>query len=368
MNKKILGGFVVLVVLLGGAYTYSQKSDEPTGEEAKKQVTIGVIAGTTGEYAFVGENWVKGLKVAQDDWNRLHPDVPVKLVIEDDGFEAPKGLSAYKKLTSFDKVDAMLNMTSVTIDAIYADVVKSGIPLVQMGEQGIEPEDDNVIQLMEGNMVTERALGAYAKEKGYKNLAVFISNNATFERFYNGFKEGYGSEHSVYRINPGDQSLKTEVIKAMSLKPDAVVIVLVPADGAVVAREVNMKSVETPLLFDGSAFTGFPEYEKVLGGTSLLNGDAVVVIKQSAVAEAFTDTYKAKYGEDVGIGSAWGYESFMFLLGTQPENLSDHTTWVKNMKTKSIEGLSGPIKLDEVGVRLPEYFIGTIKDGKLPTE
>ncbi len=365
MNKKILYGFVALGIVTGGAYLYSHSAQEGVIGEVSREVTIGVIAGTTGEYAFVGENWVKGIQIANEEWNMQHPDTPVNLVIEDDGFDATKGLSAYKKLTTFDKVDALLNMTSVTIDAIYSGVVARGIPLVQMGEQGVEPTNDNVFQLMEGNMVTERALGAYAREKEYKNIAVFLSNNATFERFYNGFAEGYAGEHTIYRINPGDQTLKTEVVKAMSLKPDAVVVIMMPPDGAMVAREVNMQDVGTPLLFDGSAFTGFPEYEKILDDTNILDGDAVVVIKQSTVSETFAKAYQLKFGEEVGTGSAWGYDSFMFLMSTM-EDPKDHTTWIKNMKTQSVEGLGGPIRLDEVGVRLPEFFIGTIKDGKLP--
>ncbi len=362
MNKKITIVAAITIAILGGVYVYMEKdAEEVIG------VTVGVIAGTTGEYAFVGQNLVNGLLVAEEEWNRTHPDMQVRTIIEDDGFSAVKGLSAYKKLIDFDRVDALANMTSVTIDAIYDDVVRTGIPVVQTGEQGIDPKDDNVFQVLEGNVATETALGAYAKEKGYTNLAVFVSNNATFERFYNGFASGYEGQHEVYRINPNDSSLQTEVLKALALKPDAVAILMMPSDGAIVAREVNTFAAETPLLFDGNAFTGWSDYEKVLGDTKVLNNDSIIIIKQAETNSTFVEEYKAKFGEEPGVGSTWGYETLMFLLGTMPADTDDKAAWVQNMRTKQVEGLGGKaVMFDEVGVRLPEYFIGTITDGKLP--
>lgn len=364
MNKKIYG--LVALVLIVGTWAYFNNKNQNT---TASQVTIGVIAGTTGDYAVVGENWIKGANVALDEWNMAHPEKQVKLIIEDDGFNAAKGLSAYKKITNLNKVDAIYNMTSPTIDAIYNDVVKQGIPLVQFGEQGIDPKDDNVFQVLEGNVVTEQALGTYAKNKGYKNIAVFVSNNATFERFYKGFADGYDGEHKVYRINPGDTSIKTEVLKALSEKPDAVAILMVPPDGAVVAREVNVLNPnDMPLLLDGSVYTGWSEYEKLLGDTNILNGDPVVMLKQTAVSKTFESAYKTKYNEDLGVGSVWGYDGLTFLLGTMSDDASDHKTWIYNMKTKQVSGATGVIKFDAVGVRLPEFYIGTISGGKLPTQ
>lgn len=360
MRNKIILGIVVLVIIVMGAAYYNKNGNVSVPAGPTK---IGVIAGTTGQYAFVGVNFVKGLNMAVENWNKENPSKQVQVVIEDDSFDAKKGLSAYQKLVSVDKVDAIANMTSVTIDVIYADVVKRGIPLVQTGEQGIEPADDNIIQVMEGNMITEEALGAYAKDEGYKNIAVFVLNNATFERFLAGFKKGYSGTFTEYKINSGDQTIRTQVTKALAQKPDAVVMLMSPPEGATIVKTFKELSREKmSFIFDGSAFTGFPEYKRLLGDTNLLNGSAIVIISQKENPD-FTKQYKEKYGEDPGIGASWGYDGLTLLIRTKA---NDDRDWVNNMKTASYEGAGGAVTFDSVGVRKPNFYIGLIENGELP--
>jgi branched-chain amino acid transport system substrate-binding protein len=370
MNKKSYLIPLLVILIIAGVIIYVLQGISSTqlqSENQARDIKIGMIAGTTGEFAVVGENFVNGANIALDEWNRNNPDRQVSLITEDDGFDPVKGIAAFRKLTSLDDVDALVNMTSVTIDAVYSDVVNGGIPLVQLGEQGINPENDNVFQVLEGNVATAIALGEKVKEEGKSNVVVFVSNNATYERFYEGFVTGYSNQHTIIRINPGDTStIRTEIIRAASLNPDAIVIMTVPGDGAVVADEVKLRSPEVALYLDGSALTGWSEYQKILGDTNVLNGDSIVVLRQSELSGNFVSEYQSRYQTDPQVGSAWGYDAVTFLLSTMPEDSRDWSTWTANMSNMTVMGAGNEIVYDEVGVRLPDFFIGNIQRGELP--
>jgi ABC-type branched-subunit amino acid transport system substrate-binding protein len=70
--------------------------------------------------------------------------------VEDDGYDSKKALSAYQKLTGVDNIDALISASSPSISAIYDLVTKTDMPVIQGGEQPVEPTDDNVFQIMPG--------------------------------------------------------------------------------------------------------------------------------------------------------------------------------------------------------------------------
>lgn len=184
MKKKIIWSVAVLVVALVLVAGVIKKNSD--------HLKFGLISGTSGDYAAVGEAFAKGAELAQEEWNKANPNEQIDMIKEDDGFDAKKGLSAYKKLTSIDHIDGLINMTTITIDALYAEVVSSGMPVALGFEQSVEAKNDNVVQLWPGTIPAEVKLGAYIKSKGFKNVVIFVDNgSAVFERFANGFKKGF---------------------------------------------------------------------------------------------------------------------------------------------------------------------------------
>ena len=318
----------------------------------------------SGDYAAVGSAFAEGAELAQAEWNRNNPNQQISIVKEDDGFDAKKGLSAYKKLTSIDNIDGLINMTTITIDALYGDVVSSGMPVALGFEQGIEASNDNVVQLWPGTVPAEEKLGAYIKEKGYTNIVVVVDNgSAAFERFANGFIKGY--ELPVQEIKTGDDSgdIKSNALKIKTTQPDAVVIITKPTTGALLVKELGLLSkTKYQFVFDANIQTGFVDYEKVLGDTNILNGSILYTIP-NMYRQEFNLSYKEKFGREPTIGSETGYNAFMLLAKSYDGNKAK---WVENMQKASFQGADGKIIFDENGVRIPELKIGVIENGKLP--
>ena len=358
-NVAVWVGVVVVVAIVIGVLLSQHKAGNAGS------VTFGVITGLTGQYAFVGENYLHGAELAQEDWNAAHPNDQIQTVVEDDGFDPQKGLAAYQKEVGIDKVSAIMNMTSPTIDAIYSQVTALGIPVAQGGEQGIAPADDNVFQLMAGNIPTEIALGQKVKADGHTNVAVVLSNNSTLLRFFDGFKQGYDGNATVYKIDPSQTDLNATALKIMAQKPDAIVFLTIPQNGALAINALrHISTNHAPFYFDADVQSGFPDYQKGLGDANILNGSTVVELVQK-YAPQFAAEYTKKFGVAPGAGSDWAYDSFMLLAQTRA---SDNKTWIQNIKNAKLDGVGGPIQFDNVGVRKPSFFIGTIKNGALPTQ
>ncbi len=359
MKKQIIIGIVGVLVLLAIIFNFTNR------KEIARDITVGMIAGVSGAYASVGESFSRGVDLAQEEWNKTHPELQVFVIKEDDAFESKRGLAAYHKLTSIDKVDGIVNMSTITIDSTYSEVVKSGIPFALGFEQGIDARMDNVIQLWPGTVPAEVKLGQHVKAKGFKNLALFVDDTSlAFRRFADGFKEGYGDTLHELRVPATDRTgLKAAALKAVEIKPDAVVFIVTPTSGALLIKELaSLSKADYQFIFDANVQTGFPDYKKVLGDTSVLDGSILYVVP-TAYRTSFDTAYKNKFGVAPTIGSETGYNSFMLLVRSYDP---DKAQWVKNMQNASFEGADGQIVLDKNGVRIPELKLGVITNGELP--
>ena len=356
MNKKIIRSIIVLAVV---AVLFVGSIKKPS-----TQLTFGLISGMSGDYAAVGDAFAKGAELAQSEWNKTNPNQQIDLVEEDDGFDAKKGLSAYKKLTSVNHIDGLINMTTITIDALYSDVVVSGMPVALGFEQGIEAKNDNVVQLWPGTVPAEEKLGAYVREKGFKNVAVFVDKeSAVFERFANGFIKGYGLPVQEIKTGSDSGDINSNALKIITLKPDAVVFIVTPTTGALLVKELKLLSkTKYQFVFDANIQTGFTDYAKILGDTNILNGSILYAIP-NIYRQEFTESYKQKFGQEPTIGSETGYNAFILLSRSYN---SDKKIWVKNMQKANFQGADGEITFDQNGVRIPELKIGVIENGKLP--
>lgn len=356
MNKtvKIILGVVVLGLII--AFTLS--STEETGE-----VRVGVISGTTGTYGAVGEAFNKGVLLAEEEYMKANPDKKFKLIFENDYFEGKRGLSAYQKLTSIDKIDGLINMTTFTIETISSLVEKEELPVAQ-GFVEIESKDDTVFQLWPGVIPAEIKLGEEIRSRGFKNVVLFYEgSSAAYKSFADGFKKGYELPLQEIQISSERSNLKNQALKAISYRPDAAVFILSPEMGALLIKEINIVSkTKFQYVFDSNLQAGFNQYQEILGNKGVLDGSIVSTIP-TIYTDTFKKAYKAKYGVEASIGAETGYNSYMLLIDSYDKSPKK---WVKNMKTAVVSGADGQIEFDELGVRVPKLKIGVIENGKLP--
>ena len=346
----------VVVILIVGIYFVSNKKSETVS------FNVGLITILSGDYAAVGENFKNGVVLANEQYNSLHKDSPVNLIVEDDGFSGGKGVSAYQILVNVDKVDALINVSTPTIDSIYDMVIKSGLPVVQGGEQGREPTDDNVFGIYPDSIASEYDYGVYMRNKGVTNMVLVYTNIDAMIRFVSAFKKGFQGSVTEIVIDAGEKDFRTHALKASQGSNKNIGIFMFPEQGAKFINEyLKLAKVKPDIFFDTSFVTGITDYERILGDLSILNDSIVGGMKLDSTNE-FKVAYKARYGTDAGFLADIGYDSFNLLVETHS---SDWKTWNSKLKNSSVSGASGKIKFGETGNRLPETKMMIIKGGKL---
>lgn len=358
-TKLIVGIIVALVVIVGGYFIFSKNNPS---EIVNKPIKIGIISGLSGEYAFAGQNLVNGAELAKDLYLKNNPDKIIEFVIEDDQFNAQKGLSAYKKLVEVDKVDAIMNMTSPTINAIYDLVKDTNIPVVIAGEQGQPATDDNVFQIYPNSLPMYENLAKYIKDNNLGNAAIFYLNDTTWLRFVDAFKKNYGEGLDEYKITVGQNDFRTILTKALAKKPSVIIYLGPPTEGSLIVKETLQLAKQKPIfMFDPAFQAGMNDYKKILGDLNVLNGGKVVVLKQD-LNENFSKAYKEKFDVEAGFPSDLLFDGFNLLLNTYSSNSK---AWIENIKEVNFEGAGGLVKFDNVGLREPQFEIKTINNGEI---
>ena len=366
MNKKskLIVIVIVAVVIVGFVLSNSNKAIE-----SPDTLKLGLMLPLTGDYAVAGQNAQKGMELAIEQYENDNPGVKIDVVIEDDAYDAAKGVSAYKKMVEFDKIDMILMLSTPVIDAIHEDVVARGIPVIQLGVQTTGVADDNIIQF---SPAAEAPIGSFATYlNGYDSftsnkVAVVYDNSPAQLSFYETFEDKYTSEFTPMLSN-GKDDLRSYATKIANEDFGSVVFIMSPENGALLTKEILAIDTTPPLFaYDAQLQTGFADYGRILGDTNRING-AISLWFESGRMDELTRLYNDKHGEDPGFLVDFSYDMINTAMSTYDENPEN---WVKNLKSfKDVDGASGPISFDQNGIRVQPMVITEVKDGKLlPTD
>jgi len=353
---KKIGIVVTVLLIIGSAVMLNQTN------QSKETLKIGLMAPLSGEYAVAGQNYQKGIELALEEYKKKNPNVAIQLVVEDDGFEVQKGVSAYKKLKDFDKVDTILMISTPVIDAIHEDVRKTDLIVMQLGIQTVGVADDNIFQTSAAPDAPIAQFAKYLEGKyEFKNVAVIYDNTAGGKTFLSAFKGSYGKPFKEFVINKKDD-IRPASLKIVGGEYDAVVFLTSPEHGALLVKEIKSIDSTPPLFaFDAQLQTGFADYGRILGDTNVLNGSLSMWLKSGDTKE-FKELYVQKYNEEPGFVADFGYDTFNMLMQGYSK---DKKKWMDNIQNLKSEGASGKIAFDENNIRLQDIVINKVIDGKL---
>lgn len=364
MSRKKIISIGVIIIIIAGVLVFTQNKQTTANE-----IKLGLMLPLTGDYGAAGQNMQKGMELAIEQYQKNNPGVTFQVAIEDDAYDSAKGVSAYKKLVDLDKVDTILMLSTPVIDTIHEDVVKKGIPVIQLGVQTVGVADDNIIQF---SPAAEAPIGYLATslsdnpDFSSKKVAVIYDNSPAQISFFETFDAKYQHDFTKMIVN-SKSDLRNYATKVANENYDAVVVIQSPENGALFTKELLTLDSTVPLLaYDAQLQTGFGDYQRILGDTNKINGAKSMWFKEGNTAE-FKRLYKEKYNEEPGFLADFAYDMVNTALATYEDTDS---SWVQNLKKfKDTNGASGSISFDDKGVRVQPMVITEIRDGKLvPTE
>jgi ABC-type branched-subunit amino acid transport system substrate-binding protein len=325
-----------------------------------------VIDSLTGDYGAVGENTLKGIKVAEHVYEKK-TGKKVEFIVEDDGGDGVKGLSAFKKLVQVNHVDGMINFFTTTMDTIYAPAKTEGYPVMMVAFQANNIADDFVFQMTPSNDDVWPKFVKLVKNGEYdlNNVVLVYSKAAAQESFMKSFALTYGDKATQFGISSGGKDFRSDAAKIAAFKPTTIVFFMTPDDGALLTKTlVPMLDKSTKLIYDIQLVTGTANYKKILGGLSTIEG-AMTLSPEGERSQDFIDAYHELYpNEEPGFLADFGYDTFMVYMESYDK---DNAQWISNLRSYSGKGPSGQIMFNDKGIRVPDMVVKKVIGGELVT-
>ncbi len=214
-------------VALGGAAPVPGVSDD--------QVLIGAFQDQSGPAAVVGTNMRKGME-AYLNWLNAQGGVngrKVKLIVEDDGFQASRSVAAVKKLVEQDKVFALVGTLGTPgVVATVDYIVERQVPSVYQGT-GVSvlafPPKRYFFPVQPNYISEGRIIAQYVVENlNLKRVAVACEQTDIGSEGLRGVRDQltqYGMEPvAVVNFGAADVDFSSQVLKLIQAKPEAVIV------------------------------------------------------------------------------------------------------------------------------------------------
>lgn len=277
---------------------------------AQAEIVIGVDVSTTGPAAAIGIQTNNAIRL----WPNTLGGEPARYVVLDDGTDVSRAVKNMRKLTSEDKVDAIVG-PNITASALAGlDVLaETKTPMIALAASSVivEPQSDPkrtwAFKMPQNDSLMATVLVEDMKKKGLKNVAFIGFADSYGDSWWKEFSAAAGSDLKIVaqeRFQRTDASVVGQVLKVIAAKPDAVLIAGSGTPAALPQKTLLERG------FTGAVYQthgiGTLEFLQVGGkdveGTLFPTGPGVVARELpdsnpvKKVAVEFADKYEQQYG------------------------------------------------------------------------
>ncbi len=347
---------VVALVILGGVYTTFLSKSVVTDQPVK----IGIVLPLSGWAAFLGESSQKAAQLALKDAGDTK--YKYELVIEDDGFNPVKTVTAVNKLINLDKVLGIITVGSGTSNAVApineeAKVARFGLasdPTSAIGEYNFAHWTP---PFTEGTLLASEIV-----RRGYKTVSIVDTNHAGTLAITDAIVDAL--KHTDVQIvsydltNVGEKDFRTTLKKIKTLSPELIVLEMFSPEIEIATRQLKELNITIPI-------TGVESFEWS-GEPELFNG--MWFVSDSVKNPDFVESFKKEYGVDPMTGTTYVYDLVTMMIRLQedsrthidPADLPD----IIMKKGYNDSPLYGKTVIDKDGFFLTEASVKMIENGK----
>ena len=192
INYKSSAVLIIISILIASVMVFSIGC----AKKEVKEVKIGTISPLTGAAASYGEKMTRAIDLAVQEVNDKGGINGKKVVVihEDDKLEAKDGVTAFKKLTSIDKVSAVIGAVGSSVTLAISPVAESSkIPLITpiSSAVSISKAGDFIFRICPSDAIQGVIISKWIKEKGFNNIAILCINNDYGTGLKDRFKEEF---------------------------------------------------------------------------------------------------------------------------------------------------------------------------------
>lgn len=374
----VLGLSLALAACGGTAATTGGGGGEPAaggGSAVKGAINIGAVLPLTGSSASIGEDQRRGIELAVDKINADGGVLGKKLnvIVEDSGGAANSALDAAKKLTTVDKVSAVMGEYSSGVTVPLGQYLQqAGVVHVNVGSSSpdIANIGDKSFSVIGLDTIASKFASDELIKRGYKTAAIMVPNNSYGEGIVKPFTDAYkaagGSVTETVLYTEGQTSYRAELERIAKSSPDVVLYSAYGQDSSVINQQAYEGGMQdTPwfgIYLTMCTSDSAPE--------TVQNQIGMDVNYVGADGQAYQDAYKAKYGEDfASTFSGYTYDgTTMLAKAIEQAGSTDPTKIAEALKQvgQGYAGVTGDITFDSHNQRSEQpYLVLKYTDGKV---
>lgn len=341
--KKIYSIIAVVVLVLLVVWGMSK---DKVGQD-NQPIVIGAAISLTGPAAQFGEYTQNGMELAVKEINekggidgRL-----VKVIYEDDATDPKTAVSAFNKLLSVDKAQAVVGglwdfMAQSVMPLALTNRVAFITPSNFRIEGGLDLNDQSFTLMTDFDQVL-RTLTSVLKGNEVKKIAVVHFQSTfgqevakTITEISREIGKGEIVDEAYGSINTND--FKTTILKLKQQNVDTVFIDMVDKD------TFNFLKRSKELGFNAKIITYVGSYDAVTKDNEYLL-DGVTILDWDVSSVEFIEKYKKVYGQLPAKSANRAYDS-VYILAEAIANTKDHTKVASYVASHKFTTINGDIK------------------------
>jgi len=306
--KKIT--FLVALVMAGAL---SALGAEP--------VKIGMITTLSTKAGYLGEDIRDGFKLAIAQGEGKLGNIPVELLVEDDGRKPGKGKQIAQRFMKKDKVQILTGIVFSNVAmAVVPKVVRSNVFYVSpnAGPSALAGKGchENYFNVAWQNDNLHEAVGQYVTEKKFNNVYLIAPNYPAGKDAITGFKRFYkGKIAGEVYTTLGQSDYAAELSTLKSKKPDAVYFFLPGGMGINFIKQYAQAGLNKAVPLFGPAFSFDERILKAVGDAAVgvINGSQWSSDLDTPTNNEFVSAFKKAYGRTPTLYASQGYDGAMLI-------------------------------------------------------
>ena len=336
-------------------------SNRPIG--TIQTIKIGVIAPLSGNVAFLGEGVRDAVKMAESEINastsnKWHYEV----IVEDDGFDVAKTVSAANKLISIAHVSALITLASAAGNAVNPIAEQKHI--IHFGIASDPHVADGYYNFTDWTPPYEetKVFVPELKKHGYHRIAVFGAKiqgiTAVIDSLDHDILNTDIKKVDQEMFDFGTSDFRTMIAKAEMNHPDIYVLFAFSPELDLIVKQLKEKGVIAPI-------TSIESFEQS-DHPDLYEGDWYV--NAADTTGAFNSSFKAKYGKAPSLGAGNAYD-IVHLIADAAEKVDSGIVPTSEQITEKlytisdVDGALGKLSIDADGVVDSKAVVRMIKGG-----
>ena len=352
MNKtiKIIIGIIVIILVIGGIwYGLTRKPAE------KETIKIGAILMLTGDYAVMGEEMQKGIDIAVEQINKeggINGRM-IKMIYEDSGLVNYSQItSAAQKLTSIDKVEAVIIDSSDAVRPVASIFQQAKVPVIVIYDDTkvVRESGDYIISIGFATDKNGEKMAEFAYDKlNLRKVAIVAQkydwSDIIASAFKNKFETLGGKVAAFESMSTEENDFRTIIAKIKQSGADGAYLAIAVSLDIFLKQAKEQKLNITLLTGDGFTDDAIAAAGEAAEGVYFTN----FYITDNPLLQKLQQDYKIKYGQEppLLIYTSLAYDG-LFVLSkametlktVSPETIKDALYQIKDLNLSSGERIS----------------------------